>query len=249
MCRCCLTPTPERRPHPPVSHPSPWSLSLARPSVRDRLENLYFAYLFVLRAVTKAGPYMEHLDIDTGFPGEDAVTRELLVSLLHDPKLASACPLPFDETKVFVGEGGERRRAQMQSQFREITRVLDCVGCEKCKLWGKLQVLGMATALKINFHALRDVRTDADREPLVLERNEVVALLNFLARLSSSLETVRTQSSRVLFIEDADLWGTVPSTATWDPEMGDTDAMGAGRGLGPGAGRPGMVGLWPRDEL
>lgn len=28
---------------------------------------------------------------------------------------------------------------------------MDCVGCEKCRLWGKLQVLGLGTALKIVF--------------------------------------------------------------------------------------------------
>lgn len=29
--------------------------------------------------------------------------------------------------------------------------LMDCVGCEKCRLWGKLQVLGLDTALKILF--------------------------------------------------------------------------------------------------
>lgn len=29
--------------------------------------------------------------------------------------------------------------------------VMDCVGCEKCRLWGKLQVSGLGTALKILF--------------------------------------------------------------------------------------------------
>lgn len=29
--------------------------------------------------------------------------------------------------------------------------IMDCVGCEKCRLWGKLQVLGLGTALKILF--------------------------------------------------------------------------------------------------
>ena len=28
---------------------------------------------------------------------------------------------------------------------------MDCVGCEKCRLWGKLQVLGLGTALNILF--------------------------------------------------------------------------------------------------
>lgn len=29
--------------------------------------------------------------------------------------------------------------------------MMDCVGCEKCRLWGKLQVLGLGTAMKILF--------------------------------------------------------------------------------------------------
>ena len=32
-----------------------------------------------------------------------------------------------------------------------ISAVMDCVGCEKCRLWGNLQVLGLGTALKILF--------------------------------------------------------------------------------------------------
>lgn len=35
------------------------------------------------------------------------------------------------------------------SSFR--SALMDCVGCEKCRLWGKLQVLGLGTALKILF--------------------------------------------------------------------------------------------------
>ena len=28
---------------------------------------------------------------------------------------------------------------------------MDCVGCDKCRLWGKVQVSGIGTALKILF--------------------------------------------------------------------------------------------------
>lgn len=31
---------------------------------------------------------------------------------------------------------------------------MDCVGCDKCRLWGKLQTHGMGTALKILFSDL-----------------------------------------------------------------------------------------------
>lgn len=35
--------------------------------------------------------------------------------------------------------------------FRNVTRIMDCVGCDKCRLWGKVQTTGIATALKILF--------------------------------------------------------------------------------------------------
>jgi ERO1-like protein alpha len=62
---------------------------------------------------------------------------------------------------------------------------MDCVGCEKCRLWGKLQILGLATALKILFSV-----EDSPAHTLDLQRNEVIALVNLLSRLSESLELV-----------------------------------------------------------
>lgn len=34
----------------------------------------------------------------------------------------------------------ELLQAEFVSHFRNISRIMDCVGCDKCKLWGKLQV-------------------------------------------------------------------------------------------------------------
>ena len=44
-----------------------------------RVENLYFTYLFVLRAAMKAGPILEAATYDTGSPAEDARTKELVL--------------------------------------------------------------------------------------------------------------------------------------------------------------------------
>jgi hypothetical protein len=54
----------------------------------------------------------------------------------------AACPVPFDEGRLWKGADGAELKAQLQAHFRNITAVMDCVGCEKCKLWGKLQLLG-----------------------------------------------------------------------------------------------------------
>lgn len=58
--------------------------------------------------------------------------------------------------------------------------VLDCIPCEKCRLWGKIQFLGMGTALKILL---------SDNE-VPLTRAEIVALINTLGRLSESVNAL-----------------------------------------------------------
>lgn len=56
---------------------------LGNEGVKNRTENLYFAFLFVLRAVMKAGPYLEGVDYQTGLPAEDANTFKLVQSLVR----------------------------------------------------------------------------------------------------------------------------------------------------------------------
>ncbi|KAG4195919.1 hypothetical protein ERO13_A06G139100v2 [Gossypium hirsutum] len=153
----------------------------------NRVENLYFTFLFVLRAVTKTADYLEQAEYDTGNPTEDIKTQSLMKQLLYDPKLQAACPLPFDEAKLWKGRRGPELKQKIQAQFKNISAVMDCVGCEKCRLWGKLQVSGLGTALKILFSV-------NDEENLVqilqLQRNEVIALMNLLNRLSESVKFV-----------------------------------------------------------
>lgn len=184
---------------------------LGTPEAEERVANLYFAYLLVLRAVTKAGPVLAAYDYDTGLAAEDARTRDLVGRLLAGPAMLEACPLPFDEGRLWKGAHGPALKAQLQRAFRNITRVMDCVGCEKCKLWGKLQTLGVATALKVLF-ASNDCGAAAgagntpfgaaaaggqQEQELTLERNEAIALVNLLARFSNSLQLHKELTARL----------------------------------------------------
>lgn len=40
---------------------------------------------------------------------------------------------------------------EFKAHFRNVSQIMDCVGCAKCSLWGKVQTTGIATALKILF--------------------------------------------------------------------------------------------------
>lgn len=155
----------------------------------ERVQNLYFTYLFVLRAVSKAGSYLTEAEYSTGNESEDRLTQKLVTALVGSERLRTACPIPFDEAQLWRGPDAVELKDQLQRHFRNITALMDCVGCEKCRLWGKLQISGLGTALKILF--------SVGENGLDLQRNEVIALLNLLSRLSDSLELVHEMADLV----------------------------------------------------
>lgn len=67
-----------------------------------------------------------------------------------------------------------------RDHFRNISRIMDCVGCDKCRLWGKVQVNGIGTALKVLFSNISDFR---------LNRREIISLINSFARFTESVVT------------------------------------------------------------
>ena len=205
----------------------------------NRLTNLYFTFLFVLRAIARAGPALSHHVIHTGDPTDDAITSTLLKNLVessslgnrnekvqvveadndddHDSSHVNQCRAGFDEKVLFLVDDGSftgfdiasngngeididnssealyepewaraeaqwRMRSEFQSRFRNISRIMDCVTCERCRLWGKLQILGLGTAVKI---------LTVPEKMLIshfLGRQEVIAIVNTLHQLAKSVE-------------------------------------------------------------
>ncbi|KAM7258749.1 hypothetical protein ACFE04_014490 [Oxalis oulophora] len=141
-----------------------------------------------------AADYLEQAEYNTGNTIEDLKTGSLMKQLLYNSKLQAACPIPFDEAKLWQGQRGPELKQKIQGQFRNISAIMDCVGCEKCRLWGKLQVLGLGTALKILFSVNGDEHLGHD---LQLQRNEVIALLNLMNRLSESVKFVQETGADV----------------------------------------------------
>ena len=146
----------------------------------DRLRNIYFLYLVELRAVAKVANIIDGLDICTNtaeINKESDDTKNLLSKVLRE---IENFPGHFEEEKLFKEENMENAELlkMFQDNFMKISELMDCVGCQRCKVWGKLQVTGIGTALKILF---------SPREELTLTRHEIVALFNSLGRHSSSV--------------------------------------------------------------
>jgi hypothetical protein len=70
-------------------------------------------------------------------------------ALVNSEALSKACPVPFDEGLLWSSGGSEPLKHELRTAFHNITRMLDCVGCEKCKMHGKLNILGIASAMKV----------------------------------------------------------------------------------------------------
>jgi len=73
--------------------------------------------------------------------GQDPVTKWQALQVSNEA-LKKTCPIPFDEGRLWKGANAVELKRDLQKHFQNITLVMDCVGCEKCKLWGKLQILG-----------------------------------------------------------------------------------------------------------
>ena len=151
----------------------------------ERVSNLYFDYAILLRAVTKLRTYLKNYTFCLGDPSQDAATKSKILSLTD---AAASHPQIFDENTMFQDPdvSGELKE-DFRNRFRNVSRLMDCVGCDKCRLWGKLQTVGYGTALKVLFEY--DELKNGENPPL--RRTELVALVNTLDRVSSSLTALR----------------------------------------------------------
>ncbi|CAF1475785.1 unnamed protein product [Adineta ricciae] len=139
------------------------------------LKNVYFLYLIELRALHKARDLFQEQTYFTGNDTDDSHTKVLIVEKLLE-KIEPFANY-FTEDLLFQNDN-DLLKFEFKQHFRNVSRIMDCVGCDKCRLWGKLQVQALGTALKILF---------ADHDSIQLQRSEMVALLNGFNRISTSL--------------------------------------------------------------
>uniref|UniRef100_A0A2R9CJ73 Endoplasmic reticulum oxidoreductase 1 beta n=1 Tax=Pan paniscus TaxID=9597 RepID=A0A2R9CJ73_PANPA len=151
-----------------------------------RLKNLYFLYLIELRALSKVAPYFERsiVDLYTGNAEEDADTKTLLLNIFQDTNQMQFNFKSLIRLKIF---------SEFRLHFKNISRIMDCVGCDKCRLWGKLQTQGLGTALKILFSEkeIQKLPENSPSKGFQLTRQEIVALLNAFGRLSTSIRDLQ----------------------------------------------------------
>lgn len=69
-------------------------------------------------------------------------------------------PVHFNETVMFTGGAkAQVLKEEFRQHFINISRIMDCIGCDKYKLWVKLQIQGLGTVLKILYSGKFDIYT------------------------------------------------------------------------------------------
>ena len=149
----------------------------------ERISNLYFNYALVTRALAKLRKHLEHYTFCSGDPAQDFETKQKVIELTS--RISTAKPT-FDESKLFQDPLMMDLKDDFKHRFRNVSRLMDCVGCDKCRLWGKVQTAGYGAALKVLF----EFDETKNGENPHLRRTELVALVNTLGRISDSLKAI-----------------------------------------------------------
>lgn len=96
---------------------------------------------FLHRAINVAATFLHDYDILTGFHEDDVKTHKLLMEMLEFTK--KNCDFPFREDEFFSDVTKRDIKIQIERYIENITQIMDCVECEKCRVHGTLQIYGL----------------------------------------------------------------------------------------------------------
>ncbi|SMN20471.1 similar to Saccharomyces cerevisiae YML130C ERO1 Thiol oxidase required for oxidative protein folding in the endoplasmic reticulum [Maudiozyma saulgeensis] len=148
----------------------------------ERVSNVYFNYAIVAKSLWKIKPYLKELDFCNDYDNDVKQKIINIVSQL-DSKI-------FDEDLMFKDDYDASIKDDFRSRFKNVTKLMDCVHCDRCKMWGKVQTTGYATSLKILFE-LNEADEESKQQVVNrLTKFELISLLNTFNRLSTSIESI-----------------------------------------------------------
>jgi ERO1-like protein alpha len=162
----------------------------------ERIENLFFLYSVMVKAFNKAEYLIRNFDINTGNATEDYLARTLLDDLFHTEKLKDLYEIASiydEELDKFLNFNN---LDNLMSRFRNVSSIIECVSCQKCKLHGKLQLYGISTMLKILLDKNFSNKSFKNMN-LSLLRNELIAFINFFGKISRSVHYLKLFNDNV----------------------------------------------------
>ena len=107
----------------------------------ERVKNLHLLYALTVRAVNRISEQLVYKDYTTGVCSQNDALTVLHVSTLLRQTLEMKCVGSFNESAFFATSDRFQRElqlAEMRDKFYNISRVFDCIGCDKCRFNGKV---------------------------------------------------------------------------------------------------------------
>ena len=153
----------------------------------ERVTNIYFTWLFLLRALKKVQPKLAEYDYFSGTQEEADRTRSLVRQLLkhvnNDDAGKGAFKMLKAEKLLFRTDQEKKELVEiLRENFHTISLNVDCIACESCRLQAKVKITGLAFAVRI---ILND---DLLRET-TYGRNDVIAFINTVQQFSKGRGT------------------------------------------------------------
>ena len=148
----------------------------------ERVNNLFFLYSVVMRSLEKSEKTVRKYKIETGSNDLDSVISSKLNAFYTKFKSLDNVKYLLKEVKqnkLFKQFISYDQLDELKMRFRNISSIIDCVGCQKCKLHGKLQMYGLATMLKILIEP---------KDEIPLKRNELIAYINLASKICRSVD-------------------------------------------------------------
>jgi len=146
----------------------------------EAIENLYFTYMLLLSAVgSMRGRLQQECDAGT-FDEETTLylKRAMLLPIFENPVVGAAAQKLSNHAMQSPSDLWE---ARMRS--RELLRVINCVQCNKCRLHGKIAMMGLSTALQV----LVGGPNGTVQDPSQIRRVELAALVSTLYKASRAI--------------------------------------------------------------
>lgn len=162
----------------------------------SRVQNLLTLHRIVLEAVKAVKPKLiDGARCDGGLVRlgscDDQLLRQDLTSLFASTHaLRDDVSVSVQGRKKLLIDDLKSQRSGILRAVQNVTSLMDCLTCEKCRLWGGLQLSGLHTAVRILTAPSQQV---AD---LAIDHREMVALVNLFRQLTFAVSVVVGKSIR-----------------------------------------------------
>jgi flavocytochrome c len=165
----------------------------------EYIQDMHFAFVVLGRSLFRIKDFLYSYNFTTGNQTADIATQQLVHHLLDTSVLHTCGSVlsAFDESTMFASNHQEELQynqpsiyverlgkvaKEFKKAFRQITRMVNCVTCHRCKLHASVAMHGIGVALKILLTDPVHLVTQS------LSRDDIVALVNTVHKFSESIE-------------------------------------------------------------